>query len=140
MEPSPSSKMSVEIVPANWDPGFSRRNGYSFGIARGRRLWIAGQVSVDDAGTPHGVGEIETQTRRVFERVRAVVEAAGGSMADIVRTTTYITDREYRPVTNQLRREYFSEPFPVNSLLIVAGLALPEYLVEVDAVAVLPEE
>jgi 2-iminobutanoate/2-iminopropanoate deaminase len=136
-----SSNAPVEIVPTGWDLEFARQYGYSFGVARGRHLWIAGQVSVDERGEPYGVGEIETQTRRVFERVRAVVEAAGGTMADIVSTTTYITDRSYRPITNELRRVYFpGPPYPANSLIIVADLAMPDYLVEIDAVGVLHEE
>jgi 2-iminobutanoate/2-iminopropanoate deaminase len=133
-----SSNTSIEIVPSGWEADFARKNGYSFGIARDGMLSIAGQVSVDDEGRPHGVGDVEAQARRVFERVRAVVDAAGATMGDVVRTTTYITDREHRPVMNELRREYFSRPFPANTLLIVSGLALPEYLVEMDALALLP--
>ena len=129
----------VGIVPDGWDPDVAARFGYSFGVKRGRSLWIAGQVAIDERGEPVGLGEIETQTRHVFERLRAVVEAAGGSMADIVRTTTYITDREHRPITNELRREYFpGTPYPTNTLLVVAGLALPEYLVEIEAMAIGP--
>lgn len=136
-----SSQQSVEIVPAGWDADFAHQYGYSFGRVRHRNLWIAGQVSVDEKGKPLGIGDIEEQTRRVFERIRTIIESAGGSMTDIVKTTTYITDRNFRPITNKLRREYFpGPPFPCNTLVIVAGLALPEYLVEVEAEAVLASE
>ena len=136
-----SSQQTVEIVPTGWDAQFAHQYGYSFGRLRHRDLWIAGQVSVDEMGEPLGRGDIEAQTRRVYERIRTIVESAGGSMTDIVKTTTYITDRDFRPVTNELRREYFpGPPFPCNTLVIVAGLALPEYLVEVEAEAVLADE
>jgi enamine deaminase RidA (YjgF/YER057c/UK114 family) len=93
---------------------------------------------MDERGRVIGEGDIEAQTRRVFKRIRAVLEAGGATMADVVRTTTYITDHSHRPITNELRREYFEGPnYPTNTLLVVAGLALPEYLVEIDAMAVL---
>jgi 2-iminobutanoate/2-iminopropanoate deaminase len=138
MSHSLSAESPVRIVPPGWDPEVSQRLGYSLGMKYGSSLWIAGQVAVDELGRPVGQGDIEAQTRCVFERLRAIVEAAGGTMADVVKTTTYITNRSHRPVVNELRREFFEGPnYPTSTLLIVAGLALPEYLVEVDAVAVL---
>lgn len=133
----PQTDESVGVVPDGWDPSVAARFGYSFGVKWGRLLFIAGQVAINSQGEPVGLGEIETQTRCVFERLKAIVEAAGGSMVNIVRTTTYITDRDHRPITNELRREYFpGTPYPTNTLLVVAGLALPEYLVEIEAIAV----
>lgn len=130
----------VRIVPPGWDPEVGERFGYSFGMKWGRLLWIAGQVSMDERGLVVGHEDIEAQTRRVLERIRTIVEAGGATMANVVRTTTYITDRSYRPITNELRREYFDAPnYPTNTLVIVAGLAMPEYLVEIDAVAIVDE-
>lgn len=130
----------TRIVPPGWDPEVGERFGYSFGMQWGGWLWVAGQISMDERGQVIGHGDIEAQTRRVFERIRAILEAGGTTMADVVRTTTYITDRSYRPITNELRREYFDGPnYPTNTLLVVGGLALPEYLVEIDAVAMVRE-
>jgi 2-iminobutanoate/2-iminopropanoate deaminase len=140
MTPSSLDKAPVRIVPASWDPDVSERFGYSFGMKWGGLLWIAGQVSMDEHGLVVGHGDIEAQTRRVWERIRAILEAGGATMANVVRTTTYITDRSFRPITNELRREYFDAPnYPTNTLVIVAGLAMPEYLVEIDAIAMVGE-
>lgn len=126
------------VVPEGWDPGLASRFGYSFGMRRDDHLWIAGQVALDGAGRPVAEGDIGGQATLVMERMRAIVETAGGTMDDIVRTTTYITDRAFRPTVNELRRKYFNEPdFPTNTLLVVQGLALPELLVEIEAEAVL---
>lgn len=126
----------TRVVPPDWDPEVGERFGYSFGMKCGQWIWVAGQVSMDERGRVIGPEDIEAQTRRAFERIRAILEAGGATMANVVRTTTYITDRSYRPITNELRREYFDAPnYPTNTLVIVAGLAMPEYLVEIDAVA-----
>lgn len=140
MTRSSHDKGPVRIVPPGWDPEVSERFGYSFGMKCGRLLWVAGQVSMDEHGIVVGHDDIEAQTRRVLERIHAILEAGGATMAHVVRTTTYITDRSYRPITNELRREYFDAPnYPTNTLVIVAGLAMPEYLVEIDAVAMVDE-
>ncbi|MGH2734993.1 MAG: RidA family protein [Actinomycetota bacterium] len=128
----------IRIVPPGWNPEVSEQFGYSFGVKRGATLWVAGQVAIDDAGRPVDVDDVSAQTKRVLERIRAIVETAGGTMTDVVKTTTYITDRAHRPITNELRRRYWPGPhYPTNTLLVVAGLALPEFLVEIEAVAVI---
>jgi len=136
---SESDVGTVRIVPSGWDADVAERFGYSFALKRGSSLWIAGQVAMDPSGRVVGEGDIEAQARCVLDRIRTIVEAAGGTMRDVVRTTTFITDRDHRPITNELRREYFEGPnYPPNTLVIVAGLALPEYLVEIEATAVVP--
>lgn len=138
MSRSTARSQSTAVIPEGWEAEVAARFGYSFGIKRDDCLWIAGQVSMDEEGRPVGIDDIEQQTRRVFERIRSIVQTGGGTMADIVSTTTYILDRSHRPITNELRREYFPGPdYPTNTLVIVAGLALPEYLVEIEAMAVI---
>lgn len=138
MEPSPSQDATA-IVPRGWNADVAARFGYSFAVRADGHLWIAGQVAMDESGRPVAVGDIEAQTRCVFERISEVVEAGGSTMDRVVRTTTYITDPAFRPVTNELRTRYFEGPtYPTNTLVVVAALALPEYLVEIDAVATVP--
>src|SRR5690606_31732590 len=110
---------------------------YSYGVRVGNQLWIAGQVALRD-GWVVGEGDIRLQARTVFENLERVVTAAGGTLDDIVETTTYMTDRAYSPVINEVRGEFFRGPVkPTSTLLVIAGLARPELLVEVSAVAVL---
>jgi 2-iminobutanoate/2-iminopropanoate deaminase len=103
----------------------------------GKLLFIAGQTASDKDGNVVGKGDIKAQTRQVFENIRAVLEAAGGSFDNLVMTTTYITDRKYREGYNEVRREIYKQDPPTSTLVIVSGLANPDYLIEIASVAVL---
>jgi 2-iminobutanoate/2-iminopropanoate deaminase len=138
MTPNQSIVDRVQIAPASLAVDGATPFRYSYGIRTGNIVWIAGQVPRDGAGLLVGVGDIEAQAVQVFENVKAVVEAAGGTMDDVVQTTTYITDRPYREAVNEVRNRYFRGPlFPTATLLIISGLGVPEYLVEMEAIAVL---
>jgi 2-iminobutanoate/2-iminopropanoate deaminase len=73
----------------------------------------------------------------VFDNLEAVLVAAGGTLDDIVKLTTYLTHRDQFPVWRTVRAGRFREPFPASTLVIVDGLSFPDYLVEIDAIAVL---
>jgi len=126
------------ITPVSLAPHGAASFGYSYGIRTGNIVWIAGQVPRDGAGNLVGVDDIDAQASQVFENLKAVVEAAGGTLLDVVQTTTYITARPYREAVSEVRKRYFQGPiYPTATLLIVAGLGVPEYLVEIEAIAVL---
>ncbi|HEY6197694.1 MAG TPA: RidA family protein [Candidatus Binatia bacterium] len=116
------------------------RPRYSHGIVAdgGRLLFVAGQTAVDKDGNVVGKGDIEAQTRQVYENLTAVLEEAGGSLKNLVMTTTYIVDRKYREGYNKVRMQYYKETTPPTStLVIITGLAHPDYLIEINAIAVL---
>jgi reactive intermediate/imine deaminase len=100
-------------------------------------LFIAGQTAVDEKGNIVGKGDIEAQASRVLENITAVLNEVGGSFGDIVKTTTYITDIKYREGLNKVRRRYFEKDPPTSTLVVVKGLAHEDYLVEIEAIAVL---
>lgn len=127
-----------QLEPSSLAPGAATRLAYAYGVQTGDIVWVAGQVARDRDGTLVGAGDAEAQAGQCFANVQAIVEAAGGTMADVVRANMYVTAREHRDAVNAVRGRYFRTPhLPTGALLVVAGLALPEYLVEVDAVAVL---
>ena len=103
----------------------------------GKVLFIAGQTASDKDGNVVGKGDIKAQTRQVFENIKAVLEAAGGSFDNVVMTTTYITDRKYREGYNEVRRDIYKQDPPTSTLVIVSGLANPDYLIEIASIAVL---
>ena len=108
---------------------------YSHGIiAAGRMLFVAGQVALDEDGKLVGRGDAAAQTRQVLTNLRRVVEGAGASMADVARTTVYLTRLDDRGPVGKVRAEFFPAPAPANTLLVVASLAQPEFLVEIDAI------
>ena len=115
------------------------RPRYSQGILAkgGKLLFIAGQTASDKDGNIVGRGDIEAQTHQVFKNLSAVLKEAGGSLENLVMTTTYITDREYREGYNRVRMQYYKTNPPTSTLVIVKGLAHPDYLIEINGVAVL---
>jgi len=84
-----------------------------------------------------GKGNFETQARRVFTNLKNILEEAGGRIQNIVKTTTFLTHFDHIETYRKVRDEFMAEPFPPNTLLIVNSLAMAEYMIEVEAIAVL---
>ncbi|MGE0225175.1 MAG: RidA family protein [Acetobacteraceae bacterium] len=104
--------------------------------ARGRLVFISGMTSKRADGSIAGVGDLEAQTRQMCENVKAAVEAAGGTMADICRVDVYVKDMSGFDVIHRVRREYFPEPPPASTMVQVSGFTHPDYLIEMNAIAV----
>lgn len=100
----------------------------------------AGQVAYDDDGEVVGVGDAEAQARRAFENLERALESAGASTDDVVKLRISITERDYYDAVASVRDEVFSEPYPTAMLAVVNGLATPELLVEIEAIATVPAE
>lgn len=103
----------------------------------GDQVWIAGMVSGYDGGTIAGGEDEYAQARIVFEKIRRLIEAAGGAMADIVKITVFVTDISRREEVWRARAEFFSGDFPTSTLVEVSALARPGLKVEIEAVGVL---
>jgi enamine deaminase RidA (YjgF/YER057c/UK114 family) len=103
----------------------------------GNLLFIAGQTASDKDGNVVGKGDIRAQTEQVYANLKAVLKAAGGTIDNLVMTTTYIVDREYREGYNEVRRRQYKKTPPTSTLVIVKGLASPDYLIEIAGIAVL---
>ena len=103
----------------------------------GRTVWLAGQVGAADASGSSLAGDFDGQVREVFSRLNQTLEEAGGSLADMVTMTVFITDARYGDRFTELRKEIFGDNFPASALITVAGLARPEMLVEVQGIAVI---
>jgi enamine deaminase RidA (YjgF/YER057c/UK114 family) len=111
---------------------------YSHAIRCGDTLYIAGQVAFDEENRIVGVGDPTRQAEQVWRNIGLAVEAAGGTLADVVKIVIFLKDVRHAPAEISVRERLF-EPgrFPVCTLVQVANLGLPELLMEVDAVAVL---
>jgi len=104
--------------------------------ARGRLVFISGMTSKCADGSIAGVGDIETQTRQMCENVKAAVEAAGGTMADICRVDVYVKSMADFDTIHRVRREYFPAPPPASTMVQVSGFTHADYLIEMNAIAV----
>ncbi|MFC7396368.1 RidA family protein [Chelatococcus sp. GCM10030263] len=100
-------------------------------------LHISGQVPQDAAGANVGLGDVRAQAEQVIQNIKAIVEAEGGSLADVCRLTIYLTAREYLPTVMEVRSKHFKDPFPAATAVVVSGLANVDWLVEIEAAAVL---
>ena len=103
----------------------------------GKTIWLAGQVGAADASGKSLAADFDGQVREVFSRLSRTLEEAGGTLADMVTMTVFITDARYGDRFTQLRKEIFRDNFPASALITVAGLARPEMLVEVQGIAVI---
>jgi enamine deaminase RidA (YjgF/YER057c/UK114 family) len=100
-------------------------------------LFLAGQVAYDAKGQPAHRGDVVAQAREVFRSIKAQVEAGGGTMASIVKINTYLTDIRHRTELIPVREEFFGKKSPASTLVGVAALAQPDWLIEVEAIAVI---
>ena len=100
-------------------------------------LYISGQVAYTAEGGVAHPGDFKAQAREVLQFLTAQVEAGGGTMASIVKVNTYLTDIRHRAEFAPIRQEFFGAKMPAHTLVAVAALALPDLLIEVEAIAVL---
>ncbi|MFC5742772.1 RidA family protein [Dyella tabacisoli] len=123
------SIISTDQAPAAIGP-------YSQAVRVGSTVYFSGQIPLDPATGVLVEGDIAVQTRRVFDNLTAVAQAAGGSLGQVVRVGIYVTDLAHFATVNAVMAEYFHAPFPARSTIEVS--ALPKAAqVEVDAIMVL---
>lgn len=130
--------MKTAIQPDGvWRPFGS----HSIGLVttEGRQVLLGGQVAWDDQRRVVGVGDMRAQTQQTFRNIRACLEAVGGEMDDVMSIVTYVTTLDGLRDIHEVRTEFFSPPYPVSTLVRVAGLVEPDLLIEVTATAVVPE-
>ena len=115
---------------------------YSQGVkvsGPGTTLYISGQISQDAQGRLVGRGDFPAQARQVLQNVQAMVEAGGGTMADVVKVTFFLTDVRYRQDLVPIREAFFGPKLPASTLITTPALAHPDYLIEVEATAFVPD-
>ena len=112
--------MSKQIVSTSAAP--AAIGPYSQAVRAGNTLWLSGQVPLDPVTKELVQGDIETQARRVFDNIKAVVAAAGATFDEVVKTTIFLTDLSHFATVNKVMAEYFREPYPARSTVGVAAL------------------
>ncbi len=109
---------------------------YSPVVRTGNTIYVAGQVSQNANGEVVGAGNFRAQADQVIENLRNALAAAGATFEHLVRITIYVTDARYRDDMRDVTRQYFGKALPTSTLLVVAALARPDFLLEIDAIAV----
>jgi 2-iminobutanoate/2-iminopropanoate deaminase len=106
--------------------------------AKGKLVFISGMTARHPDGSITGIGSIDAQTRQVCENLKAAVEEAGGTLDDIVRVDVYVRNMEHFEAIHKVRREYFTGIAPASTMVEVSKFVSPDYLIEINAIAVLP--
>ena len=111
-------------------------------VSRGERtIYVSGQVAVDEKGKVVGVGDLRQQTEQAFRNVQLALEAAGATFANVVKTSLFVVGLkpEMVPIIREVRARYVSGETPPTSTLVgVSALVGPDWLIEIEAIAVLP--
>ena len=136
-----ASSQTQFLKPEGIAPG----NGYTHVVVTspGKLVFISGQVARDKQGNLVGKGDLHAQTVQVFENLKAALSAAGATFDDVVKINWYVRDynQEKLAALREVRNTYVNKDHPPASTLIgVAALAQEDYLIEVEAVAVLPDK
>ena len=111
--------------------------GYSRAVKMGNIIEVTGTVAVDDGGEVVGPGDAYAQTKFIIEKIKAVLERAGASLSDVVRTRMFVTDISRWEEFGKAHGEFFKDIKPCTSMIEVKGLIDPEYLIEIEATAIL---
>ncbi len=120
------------------EPWGARDYTYSTAVKRGNHLFISGMIARDPAtGEIMGKGDIAAQTDFIFTMFSKILEAAGGSLDDIVKTVDYVTTLENYKQTAEVRKKYFRNGFPAATGIVVKQLVNRNALIEIDAIAIL---
>ena len=122
-------------------PNLSPPSGYTHVVEvnGGRTIYIAGQVAFDKSGNVVGAGDFAAQTTQVFENLKVALASAGATFANVVKTNTYITDMTQIQALRDIRAKYYGANAPASTLVQISKLAREELMIEIEAIAVVPE-
>jgi len=122
----------------NYSSGAKWENivGYSRAVKTGNTIEVSGTVAVDDNGNTVGINDAYTQTRFIIQKIEKVLQQAGASLKDVVRTRMLVTDISRWQEYGKAHGEFFTGIFPCTSMIEVKALIDPEYLIEIEVTAV----
>ncbi|MFK7802017.1 MAG: Rid family hydrolase [Anaerolineae bacterium] len=120
-------------------PEQSLDNDLCMAVVAGNRVFLRGQTAMDFDGNIVGINDAAAQAENAMACAKVLLEEAGSKLDDICKVTIYITDRAYREPVYQVVGKWLKGVYPVSTGLIVNGLAKPEYLMEIDIEAIIPE-
>jgi len=100
-------------------------------------LFLSGQVAYDKDGSVASRGDFKGQARGAFEAIKTLVESQGGTMANVIKITTFVTDMAYRVDLAPIREQYLGKKGPASTLVEIGSLAHPDWLIEIEAIAII---
>jgi len=121
-------------------PTLSKPTGYTHVVetSGGKTVYISGQIALDKDGKVVGEGDMKAQAEQVFKNLQAALASAGATFKDVVKMNTYTTDISQVQAVRDVRARYFGDVTPASTLVQVVHLARPEFMLEIEVIAVVP--
>ena len=127
----------MDAIQIKTDPDPMQPFNISQGYIVGNLVFTSGQAAIDEEGNLVGIGDFNAQAEQTFRNLAAVLQQAGSSLAQVIKVTIYLTDMANFPSIVALRQQYFTQPYPADTIVEVKSLALPELEIEIEAVALI---
>jgi len=108
-------------------------------VRGGRTVYISGQVAFDKAGKVVGAGDFAAQTTQVFENLKLALASVGATFDNVVKSNMYVTDMSHIQTLREIRLKYYGRNAPASTLVQIGRLARPEFMIEIEVIAVLPD-
>lgn len=124
-----------DVQQIRLDPDPFEPYALSQGFRVGDLVIVSGQAALDEQGRIVGAGDFDAQAEQTFRNLSRVLEAGGSSLERIVKVTIFLTDMANFPKIVELRKRWFSPPYPADTIVEVSSLALPELEIEIEAIA-----
>ena len=125
MSANPIQLMPDPLAPFRISPGFNV-NGV---------LFRSGHAAISETGELVGIGDFDAQAEATFQSLQRTLQAGGSNLSKVVKVTIYLTDMSYFERIVALRQQWFSAPYPADTIVEVKALALPELMIEIEAIA-----
>ena len=126
----------MEIIRRDYPDMPQPAGAFHHSVRFGNMLFIAGSTA---RGTAAETGDIAAQTEVILQKFQTILEANGGSISNIVKVTSFVTDLREAPASGEVRRKYLEGNFPASTHVQVAALGTPDIKIEIEAIAVLPD-
>ena len=126
----------MDIIRRDYPDMPQPAGAFHHSVRFGNMLFIAGSTA---RGTAAATGDIAAQTEVILQKFQTILEANGGSISNIVKVTSFVTDLREAPASGEIRRKYFAGNFPASTQVQIAALGTPDLKIEIEAIAVLPD-
>ena len=130
---------NVRIERVTDDPDWYEPFQIALGYRVGDVVVLSGQAAIDREGNVVGAGDFDAQAEQVFDNLEHVLGLAGSSLKNVINVNIFMTDMDYFGKILELRERYFTAPYPADTIVGVTALALPELMIEIQAIAVVDE-
>ena len=135
-----ATSVSARQIERKNPEGMTQPTGYHHLVKAGNLMFIAGQVALDGDGNVVGERDMVAQVRQVLENMKTVLASEGADFSNVVKINIFTTDIDRFRAASDVRREYFREHPPASTLVQIERLARPVFLVEIEAIAIAPEQ